>query len=54
MADVEFIDEGEKVVAITFKNEAYSKLCRDVYDRIDILSKHDECVSAICKNFWFL
>jgi len=48
MASVEFDKDGEKIPsreANFEESSAYTKFCEDVYDRIDILSEHPECVS---------
>ena len=51
MASVDFDDAGEKITPRDprFEEESYAKFCEDVYDRIDILSEHADCVSECLK-----
>ena len=47
MAKVEFDADGQKITETDprFEEGSYTKFCKDVYDRIDILSEHADCIS---------
>ena len=47
MVSVDLNNDGEKVMRRDplFEEAAYAKFCEDVYNRIDILSEHADCVS---------
>ena len=51
IASVDFDDAGEKITpkGPRFEEGSYGKFCEDVYDRIEILSEYDDCVSEYLK-----
>jgi len=53
MSNVQFDTEGAKVLPqeFTFESEAYSRLCGDLYDKIDLLSEHSTCASNCIQTF---
>ena len=53
MTSMEFDKDREKIMSreAIFEESAYTKFCEDVYDRIDILSEHAECVSQRLQVF---
>ena len=53
MSEVEFDEEGEKVLSreVMFEEMSHRKFCEDIYDRIDIIQEHAECVSKCLHVF---